>query len=135
MIWINLRFLHVFLRLCSVLALLSYDCRLAWFAPSCRRNMWVDAKPSEERLKSKPNMPKTWSSKAHPVVQSSSKSVVREVPGPRQTEGTTGGLWCSPRAVVRGARPCVPAPVFFFVFFVAVRLLHIYEFLTAILAL
>jgi len=39
------------------LALLSYDCRLAWFGPSFRRNMWVDAKPSEESCKASPISP------------------------------------------------------------------------------
>jgi len=114
--------MHVFLQLRSVLTLLSCDCRLAWFGPRFMRNMWVDAKPSEERLKSKPNRPKTWKSKANPEVQSSSKCIVWEVSGLRQTEDTTGRG--EGRTVVRpGAHSrASPAPFVFFVFFVAVRL-------------
>ena len=54
--------------------------------------MWVDAKPSEERLKSKPNRPKIGKFKANLEVQSSSKCVVREVSRPVGANSTTVGL-------------------------------------------
>ena len=72
-IWINLRFRHVFLRLCSVLALLSCDCRLAWFGPSLLEKSMIWNQAQWRESQSKPNGPKAGSSKAHSVDQMKTK--------------------------------------------------------------
>jgi len=82
LICINLQFMHVFLRLRSVLDLLSYDYRLTWFGPSFRRNGWVDVKPSEESWKASPIGPKQEDLRQIPRSKSSLKRSVQEVSKP-----------------------------------------------------
>jgi len=74
LICIILRFMHVYLRLRSVLAFSSFDCRFVCVKPSFRRKARNWGQLSQEELQRKPNRPKSDDPRKKPANQKEHKT-------------------------------------------------------------
>jgi len=106
LICINLRFMHIFLRLRSVLTLLSFDCRFEYFGLSFRRKARSWGQLSQESSKTSPIGPEHVIQGESSEHKRSSKRSVQEATESERPETTMVGPWYSPRTVVRGERSC-----------------------------